>query len=176
MKRILTFLFICSIFLTGCSPRYELKKQTFTYELGKDIYANPNMYIKNAEDYNLNNVQVQPVSKGIYEYQNRFVNEGKGYLVCGEYKFKIVSGGTEIPFKIKVKDTQPPTLEKNPKKVTVSAGKNVNWQKAFDASDLSGVNYESNVDTSVMGTYPTTVRIFDRFGNGVKKNVNVVVQ
>lgn len=176
MKKVMIMLFVVSLVLTGCAPRYQLKKQTFTYELGKDIYANPNMYIKDANSYNLNNVQVQPVSKGIYKLQNRFVNEGKEYLVCGEYTFKIVSGGTEIPFKIKIKDTQPPTLEKTPKKTTVEAGENVNWQKVFDASDLSGVNYESTLDTSIAGTYPTTVHIYDRFGNGIEKHVTVVVQ
>ena len=50
------------------------------------------------------------------------------------------------------------------------------YQTAFDASDLSGVNYESDVDTSTTGTKSTTVRIYDRFGNSVEKKVNIVVQ
>lgn len=53
----------------------ELKKHTFTYELGSDVYANPNLYVKNADRYDLTNVKIVPQSKGLSKVENHFVNE-----------------------------------------------------------------------------------------------------
>lgn len=37
-----------SFLLCACSLGVQLKKSMFTIELGKDIYANPTLYLKNA--------------------------------------------------------------------------------------------------------------------------------
>ncbi len=39
---------VLSFLLCACSMGVQLKKQTFTIELGKDIYANPTLYLKDS--------------------------------------------------------------------------------------------------------------------------------
>ncbi|MDY3035135.1 MAG: hypothetical protein SOS22_02855 [Absicoccus sp.] len=175
MKKFILLLAL-GILLSGCSSSIDLQKHTFTYELGADVYGNPKLYIKNADHYDTKNMKVVPQSKGIYKEKNRFVNKGKEYLVCGTYDFTLINGNQKIPFKIKIKDTQAPLVNQSPTEITCSVGAEPDYQTAFDASDLSGVNYESDVDTSTTGTKATTVRIYDRFGNTVEKKVNIVVQ
>lgn len=175
MKKIPVVLAL-SLLLAGCSNPIELQKHTFTYELGADVYGNPNLYIKNADNYRTTNMKVNPTSKGIYKENNRFVNEGKDYLVCGTYDFELENGSQKIPFKIKIKDTKAPQVNKSPTQITCALGGVPDYQDAFDASDLSGVNYESDVDTSTAGTKSAIVKIYDRFGNTVKKKVDIVVQ
>ena len=175
MKKFILLLAL-SLWLTGCSSSVELQKHTFTYELGADVYGNPKLYIKNADKYNTDKMEVVPQSKGIYKEKNRFVNKSKDYMVCGTYDFTLVDGSTKIPSKIKIKDTQAPLVNNSPTEITCTVGQEPDYQTAFDASDLSGVNYESDVDTSTTGTKSTTVRIYDRFGNSVEKKVNIVVQ
>ncbi len=166
--------FLCLFLLSGCSTGIQLKKQTFTIELGKDIYANPSLYIKNTMD--ITRLKVVSNSVGIEKVNNRFVTSGLDYLVVGEYDFSIINGKQEIPFVIKVKDTVAPVCSDNVSQITVSQGSNIDWNSYFHASDLSGVNFEANVDTSQVGTQDVTVKIADRFGNSVTKNVSVVVE
>ena len=166
--------FLCLILLSGCTGGVQLKKQTFTIELGKDIYANPTLYVKNATD--LTRLKVISNSVGIEKVDNRFVTSGLDYLVVGEYDFSIVNGKQEIPFVIKVKDTVAPVCVDDVSQITVAQGSNIDWNSYFHASDLSGVNFEANVDTSQIGTQDVVVKIADRFGNSVTKNVSVVVE
>lgn len=49
--RKLWIIFICLLVCTGCSSQIELQKQTFTIELGKDVYANPALYVKEDKNY-----------------------------------------------------------------------------------------------------------------------------
>ena len=60
--------------------------------------------------------------------------------------------------------------------ITIVVGQNVDWNSYFHATDLSGVTFEANVDTSTASTQDVQVKISDRFGNSVTKNVSVVVQ
>lgn len=166
--------FLCLILLCGCSTGVQLKKQTFTIELGKDIYANPSLYIKNGVDST--RLKVVSNSVGIEKVDNRFVTSGLDYLVVGEYDFSIVNGKQTIPFVIKVKDTVAPVCSSDVSQITISQGSNIDWNSYFQASDLSGVNFEANVDTSQVGTQNVTVKIADRFGNSVTKNVSVVIE
>ena len=99
--RKLWIIFICLLVCTGCSSQIELQKQTFTIELGKDVYANPALYVKEDKNYDTSNMSVQAVSSGIRKMDNRFITGGMDYLVVGEYDFKIVDGDKEYPFKIK---------------------------------------------------------------------------
>ncbi len=165
---------LCLILLCGCSIGVQLKKQTFTIELGKDIYANPSLYVKNGVD--TTRLKVVSNSVGIEKVDNRFVTSGLDYLVVGEYDFSIVNGKKEIPFVVKVKDTVAPVCSSDVSQITVSQGANIDWNSYFQASDLSGVNFEANVDTGQVGSQDVTVKIADRFGNSVTKNVSVVVQ
>ena len=104
------------------------------------------------------------------------MTSGMDYLVVGEYDFAIQDGNKEYPFVIKVKDTTPPVCASEVSQITVSVGQNIDWNSYFHATDLSGVTFEANVDTSAASTQDVQLKISDRFGNAVTKNVSVVVQ
>lgn len=167
---------VLSIFLlSACSRSLELQKQTFTIELGADVFANPTLYVKNPQRYDLSNVKVVAMSPGVKKKNNRFINSDKQYLVPGEYQFQLVDGSNKYPFKIKIKDTKPPVTAKNPSSIHITAGEAIRWQDFFDASDLSGVSYSSEpvLNTTETGSFQVTVTISDRFGNAVEKNVTI---
>ena len=82
----------------------------------------------------------------------------------------------EYYFVIKVKDTTAPVCASEVGQITIVVGQNVDWNSYFHATDLSGVTFEANVDTSTASTQDVQVKISDRFGNSVTKNVSVVVQ
>ena len=85
--------------LWGCAAPVELQKQTFTIELGKDVYANPALYVKDGKNYHTEDMSVVSVSRGIAKKENRFISLGKEYLVVGEYDFKNQNGlaGNPVP-------------------------------------------------------------------------------
>lgn len=170
-KWILCFLLMFS--LSACS-NVELQKQTFTFELGQDVYNNPANFVKEAND----NMEVKAVSQGIRVKQNRFVTGTMDYLVCGTYDFEIISGSKTIPFKIKIKDTKAPTLSDAPSEITTPAGESIDWDSFFGAKDLSGVEYSTDpsIDTSSVQTSEVTLKIEDRYGNSVTKTVVVNVE
>ena len=93
-----------------------------------------------------------------------------------KYDFAIVDGSKEYPFVIKVKDTTAPVCASEVGQITIGVGQNIDWNSYFHATDLSGVTFEANVDTSTASTQDVQVKISDRFGNSVTKNVSVVVQ
>lgn len=163
-----------SFLLCACSLGVQLKKSMFTIELGKDIYANPTLYLKNATFSS--RLKVVSKSVGVDKKNNRFMTSGMDYLVVGEYDFSIVDGSKEYPFVIKVKDTTAPVCASEVGQITIGVGENVDWNSYFHATDLSGVTFEANVDTSTASTQDVQVKISDRFGNSVTKNVSVVVQ
>lgn len=163
-----------SFLLCACSSGIQLKKQMFTIELGKDIYANPTLYLKNPP--HSSRVKVISKSIGIDKKNNRFMTSSMDYLVVGEYDFAIQDGNKEYPFVIKVKDTKAPVCASEVSQITIGVGQNIDWNSYFHATDLSGVTFEANVDTSSASTQDVQVKISDRFGNSVTKNVSVVVQ
>lgn len=171
-------LFLCFVLLVGCSRNIELTKQTFTIELGKDVYANPALYVKDSETINTSKMNVQAISNGIRKKDNRFITGNMDYLVVGEYDFKVVDGNNEYPFKIKIKDTEPPTVLKAPAQISIPRETIIDWSNYFEASDLSGVSYtpSQNFSTAQPGTVDLVLKISDRFGNAQEKNVRVVVQ
>ena len=175
MSNIEWILIIITIFLVILLFRYiQLKKQMFTIELGKDIYANPTLYLKDSS--RTSRLEVVSKSVGVDKKNNRFMTSGMDYLVVGEYDFAIVDGSKEYPFVIKVKDTTAPVCASEVGQITIGVGQNVDWNSYFHATDLSGVTFEANVDTSTASTQDVQVKISDRFGNSVTKNVSVVVQ
>lgn len=176
MKKWLILPLLLSLSLTACTSGMELKKHTFTFELGADVFANPSLYVKNPDKYDLRNAKVISNSKGLSKVENLFVNEQKDYLACGVYEFTLVDGRTKIPFKVKVKDTQAPNVRYNPTEIKVGKGEVPDFQDAFQATDLSGANYDATWDTTTSGTSNVTVRIYDRFGNSVSKEVQLVVE
>ena len=175
--RKLVFLLMTLFLLTACQSNVELQKQTFTIELGSDVFANPSLYVKDPHNYDLSDAKILPISQGIQKVDNRFVNSNKQYMVPGEYDFQFSKGSTKIPFKIKIKDTQPPVTNKNPSTIKISLGQAIKWQDYFEASDLSGVRYESDpiINTSDTGSHEVKVTISDRFGNAVEKDVTVKI-
>ena len=172
MRKKLGLLFLACI-LCACSTGIQVKKKMFTIELGKDIYANPSLYLKN--DSSFKNLKMVAKSVGVDKKDNRFMTKGMDYLVVGEYDFAIEDRNKEYPFVIKVKDTTPPVCASNVSQVSVSQGQSIDWNSYFHASDLSGVIFTSNVDTSQTGSQDVEVKISDRFGNAVTKTVTVVV-
>lgn len=165
------------VLLTGCS-RPVLQRQTFTVELGQDVYANAALYIKDAENYETDQMEVEALSPGVVKKENRFISKNLDYLVVGEYDFTIHTGQEDLDFKIAIKDTQPPTIDSYQKEITISRGEVIDWSRYFEASDLNGVSFsvESDLDTSQAGEKEVTVRIQDRFGNAVERSVKVIVQ
>ena len=96
MKKWLILPLLLSLSLTACTSGMELKKHTFTFELGADVFANPSLYVKNPDKYDLRNAKVISNSKGLSKVENHFVNEQKDYLACGVYEFTLVDGRTRI--------------------------------------------------------------------------------
>lgn len=176
MRKKLLILLSSLCILTGCSKGIELQKQTFTVELGQDVYGNPSLYVKNPENYDTDMMQVRASTGNIAKKENRFVNTDSDYLGVGEYDFELYYQGKSYPFKIKIKDTQPPTLMASPTDVQANIGEIINWQEIFKATDLSGVSYEAPNDvTAETGVKTIVVTIHDKFGNKVDKTVRVNV-
>lgn len=164
------------LWLTGCSG-VVLQRNTFTVELGQDIYANAALYIKDAQKYPTDNWEVEAKSSGVVKKQNRFTSKNLDYLVVGEYDFVIHAGNKDIDFTIAVKDTQPPTIENVPDEIQIASGSAIDWSNYIQASDLSGVSFvtASELDTSKTGTQEVTVRISDRFGNAAERQIRVKI-
>ena len=170
-------MFLLCMFLCGCSSNVSLKKQTFTIELGKDVYANPALYVKEQSERELKNMSVNPVSVGIVKSKNRFVSMGYDYLLIGEYDFEISHNNKKVPFRIKIKDTQPPTILKKVEELTVSKGTYIDWSTYFEAEDISGVEYNSSQDElQYVGEHYIEVTISDHFGNATSRSVKVTVE
>lgn len=177
MKKLMYSILFCTCFLFGCAKTIELQKQTFTIELGQDVYGNPALYMKNPDDFNIENISVAALDKTIAKKDNRFTTVDSDYLVCGVYDFEIIAGGQRVPFKIKIKDTQPPSLQKSPDTLTVKQNQEINWQEVFEASDLSGVSYEApGASTALKGSKDVVVTIQDKFGNSTQRSIYLIVE
>lgn len=163
--------------LWGCASP-SLQRQTFTVELGQDIYANAALYIKDASSYPTDDWEVEAKSSGVVKTQNRFTSRNLDYLVVGEYDFVIHTGKEDLEFSISVKDTQAPTVLSYEPQIQISQGQSIDWSDYIEASDLSGVSFStaSNLDTSVSGSQNVSVRIADRFGNAAQREIQVNIQ
>lgn len=162
--------------LSGCTRSFQLTNQTFVMELGTDVYANPSLYIENADQVDLSNLSIEPRSPGITIADNRFITVSLDYLGVGSYDFVLKDGEAETPFVIKVKDTKPPTLKNSVEAIEIGWGQKVDWNEVFGATDLSGVYYEPSLDfETTVGEHTVEVKIRDRFGNAVVKTVKVTV-
>ena len=168
---------LCILICCGCSKSIVLQKQTFTIELGEDVYANPALYVKDAEKVNVSKMKVICKTSGVNKKDNRFVTGNQDYLVTGEYDFVLETGNQDISFKIKIKDTKPPTVQKTVHEVNVTSGSLVDWSSYFPSTDISGVSYSTSpvLDTTNPGDYTVMVKIADRFGNGSEYEVVVHV-
>ena len=139
--------------LAGCSGEVALRKHTFTIELGQDVYANPALYAESGQQ-GLEHMTVSPVSTGIARKDNRFISRGYDYLLVGEYDFVIENGGTSTPFRIKIKDTRPPTVISEVTEIDATVGERIDWVSVFPATDISGVSCkEGEVDATVFDRY-----------------------
>ena len=176
MRKKWLIIFLC-FFLSACGRPIELKKHTFTIELGKDVYANPALYVKQESGQNLSRMEIDVTSIGVVKKNNRFVSSGYDYLLVGEYDFAVKKDNKSIPFKIKIKDTQPPTIEEKVTEVTALQNEDIDWDSYIHASDLSGVKYSTSKDaTTYIGEHMIDVTISDRFGNSIVEAVNIKVE
>ena len=176
MKKKLGIVFLC-LLLCGCSRPVELKKQTFTIELGQDVYANPALYVKDQSANDLKNLEVVPVTVGIVKSKNRFISMGHEYLLVGEYDFEVRKNKDVFPFKIKIKDTKPPTLTHNPSQIYVPVNTVIDWGSYFAAEDLSGVEYSATQSIFLYrGENFVDLTISDHFGNSTVENIKVIVE
>ncbi|MCF0259004.1 MAG: hypothetical protein HUJ54_04010 [Erysipelotrichaceae bacterium] len=164
------------LLLWGCVKIPQPVKQTFTLELGEDVYGNPRHYVEDKEaDYS--DIEVVVHTPGVTKKNNRFVTTGSDFLAVGEYDFALAHGDQEVPFKVKVKDTLPPVPTLSPDRITVSKGAPLNWEEIYQARDLSGVYYEGPAAADFeSGENPVKVRIYDRFGNSTYKDIIVEVE
>ena len=102
---------------------------------------------------------------------------GYDYLLIGEYDFEIENKKVKTPFRIKIKDTKPPTITDMPKEIEVTKGSVIDWGSYFKAEDLSGVEYSANQDVlQYMGDHFVEVTISDHFGNSINHTVKVIVK
>ena len=170
-----SLLLAAALVLAGCAQPVELKKHTFTIELGQDVYANPALYVAQGQTATAS-MSVVPAVSGIGKKDNRFVSKGYDYLLVGEYDFVLENGGTRTPFKIKIKDTKPPTVTAEVTEIDAALGERIDWNSYFHATDISGVSYEAPFDTTATpGDHDIVVKITDRFGNTLEKPVKVKV-
>lgn len=171
------FALLLTVLLAGCHQDFELTNQTFVMELGTDIYANPALYINQPEQIDVSKLNVEPNTPGVTILENRFVSVSLDYLGVGTYDFVMKEGIEETPFVIKVKDTQPPTLQATPSEVTVEWGQQPDWQELYGGTDLSGVYYETNQNIwTEAGQHDVEVKIRDRFGNSLVRSLKVTVK
>lgn len=162
--------------MTGCMEQPKLTNQTFVMELGDDVFANPNLYLDNADKVPVSAMSIEARSPAITVKDNRFVSVSLDYLGVGEYDFVLKDGGAEYPFKIKVKDTKAPVLKSAVDTLTVPVGSDIDWQEQLGASDLSGVYYEPPAGiTDAAGEKVVGIKIRDRFGNSTIKEIKVNV-
>lgn len=176
MKK-LGVLFLACIMLCGCSRKVNLMKQTFTIELGNDVYANPRLYVENVDMYDLEAFSISAKTAGVYKKDNRFVTGSMDYLVAGEYDFVLDYKNQSVDFKIKIKDTQAPTVTRSVSEIWIGKGTIVSWADYFSAADISGVFFSTSpiLDTTNEGDYTILVKIQDRFGNTDDREVVVHV-
>lgn len=175
-KRLLPVFFACAFGLAGCAQSPKLLNQTFVFELGSDVYGNPALYIENPELYDTASMRIEPASGMIRILDNRFVTVSQEYLGVGEYEFVLKDRNNEIPFVIKVKDTQPPKTQNSPDSLTVAWGSDVDWDSVYQATDLSGVYYDIPPEALyTVGEQDIEVKISDRFGNAVFRPLHLVV-
>lgn len=177
LRRFFYFSLLSLTFLLfGCS-KVRLTNQTFVVELGRDVYANPDIYLQNPEDFETDELSVKTQSPQVVLVNNRFVSTGLEYLNVGEYNFVIKEKNHTIPFVIKVKDTQPPSIQNSLGVIEVNWGAEIDWQSIYEASDLSGVYYDAPTGfTSNPGEYEIDVKIRDRFGNATTRHIHVIVK
>lgn len=177
MKKILVALMTLCFMMCGCSRKLTLMKQTFTIELGNDVYANPSLYVENIDLYDLDAFTISAKTAGVYKKDNRFVTGSMDYLVAGEYDFVMDYKSQSVNFKIKIKDTQPPTVTHAVSEINVWKGTIVSWSDYFSAADISGVFFSTSpiLDTTNSGDYTILVKIQDRFGNTDEREVVVHV-
>lgn len=175
-KTAVLFMILPALNLAACYQPPRLSKQTYTFELGADVYANPDVYVENPDEINPDKIEILALTPGIAKLNNRFVSTGSEYLAVGEYDFMMKNGSQEYPFNVKIKDTQPPKPSKSPDSLEIPLGSAVDWASVYEASDLSEVYYEAPMDVSSnAGEQDITVKISDRFGNAVEKSLHVVV-
>lgn len=161
----------------ACGGSPELAKQTFVVELGADVYANPNLYIKDGTDVDTAGMEVVCLSPGVQKVDNRFVSAGHDYLVSGEYDCVLKKGQEELPFMLKVKDTLPPSCKAQPENVETTIGIMPDWVSVFEAADLSGVSCSAPASAvEERGERDVEVTLSDRFGNSVVKTVHLTVR
>lgn len=176
MKKIVLLLLSCMM-LCGCTRKISLLKQTFTIELGNDVYANPRLYVENVDIYDLDKFNISAKTAGVYKKDNRFVTGSMDYLVAGEYDFVLDYKSQSVNFKIKIKDTQAPTVTRAVSEIWIGKGTIVDWSDYFSAADISGVFFSTSpiLDTSNEGDFSILVKIQDRFGNTDEREVVVHV-
>lgn len=141
----------------------------FTIELGKDIYANPTLYLKNATFSS--RLKVVSKSVGVDKKNNRFMTSGMDYLVVGEYDFAIVDGSKEYPFVIKLKIQRLQYVQVKWVKSQLGLDRMLIGIPTFMRQIYRELLLKANVDTSTASTQDVQVKISDRFGNSVTKNV-----
>lgn len=177
LRRFFNISLLSLTFLLASCSKVRLTNQTFVMELGRDVYANPDIYLKNPEDFEIEELHVEAQSPQVVLVNNRFVSTGLEYLSVGEYNFIIKEKNHTIPFVIKVKDTQPPSIQKSLGVIEVNWGAEIDWQSIYEASDLSGVYYDAPTGfTSTPGEYEIDVKIRDRFGNSTTRHIRVIVK
>ena len=82
-----------SFLLCACSMGVQLKKQMFTIELGKDIYANPTLYLKKEVYESVGYFDLNYKIAADYDFMLRMLKNNFKLYYIDDYLVKMRSGG-----------------------------------------------------------------------------------
>lgn len=173
-KTILIILFILGIIIGGYIYFHKnniLRLEKVTVELGDKLPTDIEKYVKNKinniNDYEINLLAVPVDEKG-------FTDE------VGKYKYKVTYGNQKKTGTIQIKDTKAPNVTVKP--LTIQASEEFLLddfiEKCEDLSKTCKVTLKNANDKKLfekIGTHSIDLKISDRYGNSVTKQVQLTV-
>lgn len=190
IKILLGIILLSSVVACGNDkPKLELKKDTFTFELGEDVKLKPKEVIKSDDKEVLNNTKLNAdISEKDFEdkevYDLIAYNEDSNELQItnlpvGEYKGIAEYEDEKLEYKIIVKDTIAPEFVDFNEKIEVEQNSTEDLTTKFKIEDLSEATVSldmEKVDLSKAGEYKTTVTAKDAYDNETTKDITIVVK
>lgn len=182
MKKLLSAMLACVLFLTACSANPQLAEEKITVEYGENPYEVIKMenvikdYDKLKDQYEFKMTLLDGDEK---EIKKEDIKEDEP-IAIGEYIMEIEYKKDADPLKVKVeiKDTTAPEFVdfKDEIKIEQNA-QDVELKDYFKAKDLSKVTItvEGKADLSKTGEYEVTVIAADEYENKTEKNAKIFV-
>lgn len=192
MKKCLSYIFIMSLFLVGCSnkqqislnERYMPKEGTEGFipviiEYGDALNLDVKKYLSNdVSEELLNNTQLEVYKvindEGLTEEKPL---EDTSQLDCGNYVIVLTESETILKVPFEIKDTIAPKFIDFKEQLETQEGSKFTLDGKFKATDLSKVKitFEGKVELTKPGKYPVKVIAIDEAGNKTEKECVVTV-